>query len=159
MKKILLTQNKFALVDDCDYNYLMWWSWCFIQDGYAIRTDRTNSKQQTIRMHRVILERVGFKNFARSDHKNKNKLDNRRCNLRPATYNQNGYNQNKHKNNTSGYTGVCWHKRDKKWQVIIRRIDGKQIHLGYYGDSEKAARVYNEAAKKYRGEFAVLNEV
>ena len=46
-------------------------------------------------MHRVILERMGFKNFARSDHINRNRLDNRRCNLRPETNHQNGCNRNK----------------------------------------------------------------
>ena len=156
MKKILLTQDKFTLVDDCDYAYLMQWKWCYNQ-GYAVRTDRTKGAQ-TILMHRVILERKGFKNFAQTDHRNQNKLDNRRGNLRPATASQNKCNNSKYKNNTSGHKGAHWHKRKEKWLAQIR-VNGKQIHLGCYDNLKEATRAYNEAAHKCHGEFAVLNEV
>lgn len=107
-------------------------------------------------MHRVILERMGFKDFAQSDHINQDKLDNRRYNLRPATFSQNGCNQGVQKNNTSGYKGVFWNQG--KWMTQIK-VDGKVIYLGYYDDPKEAARAYNKAALKYHGEFAVLNEV
>jgi hypothetical protein len=160
-RKIPLTQGKFAIVDVCDYVYLMQWKWHYQKQrsskGYAARTDRT-SGQRTVRMHRVILEQMGYKNFTHSDHQNRNKLDNRRGNLRSATDSQNQHNQGTRRNNTSGYKGVCWHKRDKKWQARIC-VNGKYIYLGYYDDSKEAALAYNEAALKYHGEFAALNEV
>ena len=162
MKKIPLSQGKFALVDDCDYDYLMQWKWHYHKHhsngGYAIRTDRTNGKQRAVHMHRVILERKGFKNFAQTDHRNQNKLDNRRGNLRPATASQNKCNNSKNKNNTSGYKSVSWDKRREKWRAQIM-INRKNKFLGYYDDPREAARAYNEAALKYHGEFAVLNEV
>jgi hypothetical protein len=157
MKKILLTQDKFTLVDDCDYAYLIQWKWCY-HKGYAIRTDRTNGKQRTELMHRIILEQMGHKNFTYSDHRNRNKLDNRRCNLRPATDSQNQHNASKRKDNTSGYKGVSWHKRAGKWHARIC-VNGKRISLGYYVDPKEAARAYNVAALKYHSEFAVLNGV
>jgi len=155
--KIPLTQGKFAIVGPKDYAFLMQWKWCY-DNGYAARTDRTGSKQRSIYMHRVILGRMGFEDFVRSDHIDRNPLDNRRCNLRPATSSQNGYNRDRHKNNTSGYTGVCWARRKGKWRAQIR-VNKKLKHLGYYDDLKEAARVYDKAALKYHGDFATLNEV
>ena len=109
-------------------------------------------------MHRVILEQMGFKDFTKSDHINRDRLDNRRCNLRPATHSQSACNRGKPKNNTSGYHGVWWEKRREKWFVRIS-VKKKPIFLGYFDDLKEAARVYNEAVLKYHGEFAVLNEV
>lgn len=40
MLHIALTQNKFALVDDCDYDYLNQWSWYYAK-GYAARGKKT----------------------------------------------------------------------------------------------------------------------
>jgi len=159
--RIPLTRGKFAIVGPKDYAFLMQWKWCYLKHhsggGYAVRTDYTNGKQ-TIRMHRVILERMGFKNFVKSDHINRNKLDNRRCNLRPATNSQSQCNQGKRKDNTSGYIGIGWHKQARKWHTRIM-VNRKEMSLGLYDDLKEAARVYNEAALKYHGEFAVLNVI
>jgi len=147
--KIPLTQGKFAIVGSKDYAFLMQWKW-YYGNGYTVR----NSKQ--ILMHRVILERMGFKNFVKSDHINRNTLDNRRCNLRPATNGQSQCNRGKRKDNTSGYIGVSWHQG--KWRADVR-VNKKHIYLGRYNDPREAARAYNEAVLKYHGEFAVLNGV
>ena len=159
MKKIKLTQNKFALVSNEDYEYLNQWKWCAHRDRktfYAVRTvSKGDRKYKTICMHQVIAERMGIKN---PDHADTNGLNNQRSNLRAATRSQQGANRNKGKNNTSGYKGVSWHKRDKKWVSRIK-ISGKLIHLGNFDDIKDAAKAYNEAAIKYFGEFAVLNKV
>jgi hypothetical protein len=109
-------------------------------------------------MHRVILERTGFKNFKDSDHINQVKHDNRRSNLRPATRRQNSCNQGKRNNNTSGYIGVYWSKQRGKWKAQIA-VGNKRKYLGYFTDKKEAACAYNKAAKKYHGEFSVLNRV
>lgn len=149
VKKIPLNQYDFTIVDNYDYDYLMQWDWCY-HNGYATRG------YPTVGMHRIILQRMGFRSFAKSDHINRNKLDNRRCNLRPATDSQNSCNQGIQKNNTSGYKGVHWSYG--KWRAVIG-VNGKKIYLGSYNDPKEAARAYNKAALKYHGEFAVLNEV
>lgn len=57
---------------------------------------------------------------------------------------------------TSQYQGVCWHKRANKWQVRLQ-AEKRGIHLGYFEDEREAARAYDAAARKYRGEKARLN--
>lgn len=154
--RIKLTQGKFAIVGPRDYKFLNQFKW-YYDYGYAVRNGpKVNGRQATIRMHRIILERMGYTNFKASDHTNQDKLDNRRCNLRPATHYQNMCNRSKRKHNTSGFKGVHWRKDRKKWQVTIT-VDGKRIPLGSFDDKLEAARAYNKAAKKYHKEFACLN--
>lgn len=87
------------------------------------------------------------------DHKNLRTSDNRWCNLREATNSQNQMNTLMKPRNISGFKGVCWHQREKRWRASIR-YDGKKIELGYYDTPEKAYAAYCEAAEKHHGEFA-----
>jgi len=86
------------------------------------------------------------------DHIDGNKQNNCLSNLRWATHAENSWNRKKRKDNTSGYTGVSFHKRDGKWQAYIR-VDGKRKHLGSFDTPEEAAAVYREAARELYGEF------
>lgn len=90
------------------------------------------------------------------DHINRNKMDNRRSNLRYATQKENSRNRSKLSVNTSGYIGVSWHIRKRKYVAQIK-IDGHTIHLGSFDNAEDAARVRDKAALFYFGEFANLN--
>ena len=155
--KIPLTQEKFAVVGPKDYVYLMQWKWCYNQ-GYAVRRHCTNGKWRGMLMHRIILERMGYKDFSRSDHINRDPLDNRRCNLRPATSRQSCCNRSKFKSNSSGYIGVHWLPKTKNWCARIQ-TGRRRISLGSYKSKLKAAKVYDEAARKYHGEFATLNGI
>lgn len=162
MKKISLTQDKFALVDDIDYGFLMQWKWCLDSHGYAKRNSRKSDgfdKRITIRMHQIVLIRkLGHSNFKEADHKNQNKLDNQRNNLRPASNSQNRRNRKSYKGSLSKFKGVCWHKCNKKWSVEIG-FEGRRKHLGYFTDEVEAAKAYNRAATKYFKEFAHLNSI
>lgn len=159
MKEIPLTQGKVAIVDDGDFKYLNQWKWWL--DGrptrrtdYARRKIKTpEDKWKKVSMHRAIL------NVAEGvpvDHINGNGLDNRRENLRVCTLTQNMQNAPLRKDSTSGYKGVHWFERRGKWVAYIN-FQGKRVHLGYHDKKEDAAGAYNEAAKKYHGEFARLN--
>jgi hypothetical protein len=91
------------------------------------------------------------------DHKNRDSRDNRRANLRVATHTQNARNRVKiNKKCSSIYKGVFLHKHHKKWGCQIN-VGKKSIHLGYFDNELEAAKCYDEAAKKYHGEFACLN--
>ena len=86
------------------------------------------------------------------DHINGDTLDNRKCNLRICSNQQNCMNANLSKNNTSGYTGVIWHKLSQKWQSEIR-VDGKHIYLGLFINLEDAIEARKQAEIKYFGEY------
>jgi hypothetical protein len=159
MKKIKLTQGKFALVSNIDFTYLNQWKWFAIKhhgNWYAVR-HMSGGTRKLIRMHRLILERMGFIG-PNTDHHNGDGLNNQRRNLRPATHSQNNYNQKLHKKTRSGYKGVSWKKENQKWQGQIM-FNRRNIHLGYFRFKIEAARAYNKAAEKYFGEFACLNKI
>jgi len=158
MKRIQLTQGKFALVDDADFEWLNQWKWYAHKERntfYAMRNVRVGLRWKHVYMHREILG-LGFDDKRQGDHINMDGLDNRRVNLRIATHVENGRNRGKQANNTSGYKGVRWHKHAKKWQARIE-VNGKCKHLGYFIAPEDAARRYDKAARKYHGEFANVN--
>ncbi len=154
MKKIPLTQGKFAIVDDDMFEYLNQWKWCAEKTTYdtyiALRAIHLNNKTKKIRMHRVI---IGNIKGGEVDHINHNTLDNRKCNLRLCTRSQNSQNRNKQRNCTSQYKGVCWHKRRRKWIVQIK-TKKKQIEIGFYESEVEAAKAYESKAKELFGEFA-----
>lgn len=135
MKEIPLTQGKVAIVDDEDYEWLMQWKWRYLigsTNGRAVRSDKINGRYVTIYMHREIVP--GSKMV---DHINKNSLDNRKINLRPADYSLNSRNRNLQSNNSSGMAGVTWAKNRNRW-LAFTRIYGKFKHIGYYHTKEAA---------------------
>lgn len=151
MKYIPLSQGKRAIVDDDDFEYLSQWKWHFAS-GYAVST---TIKKGSTYMHQIVnCTPKGLE----TDHKNGDKLDNRKENLRTATKSQNVHNMGGRKNSTSRYKGVNWDKDRKKWLVRIAN-DKKQKNLGRYRSEEEAALAYNKVAIEYFGEFARLNEI
>ena len=82
------------------------------------------------------------------DHINRNKSDNRICNIRETDDSFNGQNRGLNSNNTSGFRGVYWHESTQKWQASIR-VDGKAIHLGVFDLKEDAKKARISAEKFY----------
>ena len=152
MKRIPLTQGKFALVDDEDYLTISRYKWCFGNNGYAIRSSyKTNSNHSL--MHRMIIDTP---KGMLTDHINGDKLDNRRSNLRIATKSENMMNAGMRTNNKSGFKGVTWSKNAKKWASQIM-INGRHIHFGYFDDPKDAALAHDNGARKYHLDFAKTN--
>jgi hypothetical protein len=114
-------------------------------DGYRrIQIDKTRYYA-----HRLVwLWVYGEVPSCEIDHVNRERDDNRLCNLRLATGAENKQNRAKQNTNTSGYTGVGWNIGKGKWQSRIMR-DGKSIHLGYYDRIEDAVNARAEAKRKY----------
>lgn len=145
MKKIKLTQGRFALVDDEDFIWLSKYKWCFNVKsrklgkdfGYAQRTQHIyfkfkKRKSKTIYMHREIL-----KTKKEIDHINSNTLDNRKQNLRPADRTLQSRNSSSRRNSTSKYVGVHKHKATGKWCVQIK-INYRAKYLGLFSNEEDA---------------------
>jgi hypothetical protein len=153
---VALTQGKFALVDEEDFELVSRFTWCFsaVKDrpdvGYAKTRDNETGRQ--FRLHQLVL---GFPSHM-IDHINRDRLDCRKKNLRAATGKQNQGNREGSKNNTSGYRGVYWHVRDAVWRAQIMR-NKKQIGLGTFQSAEDAARAYDRAAREHFGDFARVN--
>lgn len=150
MSEIKLTKGYVALVDDDDFEELNKYHWQFADSrATAYGGVGEDGKKKRIYMHRLV---TNCPKGMQVDHINHNMLDNRKSNLRICTHKENMMNRPKVKNNTSGYTGVTWHKQWKKWMASIS-VNGGKIHLGYFSDKEEAAKAFKAAAKKYRGEF------
>jgi hypothetical protein len=153
--ELRLPSGHIVLIDNEDYEKLKRYKYYLHKKGYVYRFDYEN-KRKVIYLHREIM---GFPEGKVIDHINRNKLDNRKRNLRIATNKQNLHNSEKSKaKSTSKYKGVCWIKKAKAWQATIT-IDGKQHKIGYFHDENVAAVAYNHYAKMYRKEFAFLNDV
>ena len=170
-RRIALTQGRFAIVDPADYESLSRHKWRLCKTKgknvlYAERgIRRSDGKYSRILMHREVLslslgdvskgELIRPPEGCVIDHVNGSGLDNRRANLRFATVAQNAWNANR-RSGRSGYKGV-WLAKDKGlWRASIVYC-GRRKHLGYFRDKRDAAKAYDQAARQYHGEFAVLN--
>jgi hypothetical protein len=154
-REIPLTQGYVAIVDADDYEHVMaagnWYASVDERRTYARRNmRRDDGRRTTMRLHTFLT------GLHLVDHINGDGLDNRRSNLRSATNAENSKNQRIPVNNTSGFKGVAWHKRDMRWQAYIRLDDGRR-HLGTFTTAEDAAYAYDAAARELFGEFAWLN--
>lgn len=157
MKQIPLTQGKFALVDDQDFELINKFKWCAHKMGntfYADRGIRVDGKCKTILMHRFILGIT--EKTSPVDHKNFNGLDNRRCNIRPCTQSQNNMNRKSYANSSSIYKGVIYRNDNKKWYARIR-INGKNKNIGSFSNEIDAAKAYDFYALQLYKEFANTN--
>lgn len=152
-----LTQGKFALIDEEDRHHVdnQVWSACRYKNlWYAIARIRTDGKYRHAKLHRDIASPP--KGFI-VDHINGNGLDNRRSNLRVCTQRENMHNTTRWRvNNTSGFIGVHWSKKAKKWCAQVR-MGGRAIWLGEFDDPVEAAKVRDVAVIKMHGPFAPLN--
>ena len=150
MKLLPLSNGQNSLVDDEDFSILNKHKWTVNNTGHVWRNGVKDRKNHGISISRFIM---GFPKDC-VDHINGNLLDNRKSNLRICKLEDNAKNKTIYKNNKSGFKGVVRHKG--RWQASIA-VDKKDIYLGMFQDKDKAALAYNEAAKKYHGEFAKLN--
>jgi HNH endonuclease len=160
MKRIALSQGKYALVDDEDYQELNKYKWhTYLSTNkkyYASRNSpRIKGVKHLIKMHRMIMgcEKADGKNV---DHINGDTLDNRRSNLRLCTVQENNLNKGRQINNKSGYKGVYKHSQYDVYVAQIK-VGKKRIHIGVYKTAIDGAKAYDEMARIHHGEFAWQN--
>lgn len=106
-------------------------------------------------LHDYLFEhRVGFE----IDHINLDTLDNRRCNIRYCTHQQNQMNQPLQKNNTSGVSGVSYYPPRRKFRARIK-VCQKEIHLGYFDTFEDAVKARNIGMRCMFGQYGRYDNV
>ncbi len=156
MKEIKLTQGMVALVDDEDFEYLNQWRWHACRSGKTFCARRISTQTNYVRRSPILLHRVimNTPKDMQCDHINHNGLDNRKCNLRNCTCQENL--RNRRSTGSVKYTGVSMRSTERKFWARIC-VDGISISLGWFVHAWAAAIAYDRAAKKYFGEFANLN--
>lgn len=148
--RIELNTGDFAFVDECDVHLIAGNNWYLSKTGYVRRAvPRVNGRNATIDMHRLIVECPQGQCV---DHVDRNKLNNRRSNLRLATNSLNQANR-RSKRGENSLKGFTWNRASGKWQASIKK-DGKYKHLGMFDTAEDANKAYEQAAKAMFGEFA-----
>lgn len=152
--RVPLTKGFEALIDIDDVDKASGKNW-HVKIGkgglpYAARDVSSATKRRFEYLHKVV---VSAPEGLLVDHRDGNTLDCRKSNLRPATKQQNQTNQKTRSDNSSGYKGVSWAKREKRWFAKIT-VNGKQKGLGYFNSAEEAYLAYCKAAIDLHGEFA-----
>jgi len=156
MKEIKLSNSLLkALVDDRDFELLSKFAWypqVKEQGVYAQTWIKTNRGAKQITMHSMLT------GYPRTDHRDRNSLNNQRSNLRPCTNAQNSWNSGIYSTNKSGFKGVSFDRRTDSWRAQIT-FNYTNHNLGRFDTKEEAALAYNEAAQIFFGEFAYQNKI
>lgn len=158
MKLIPLSQGKCAMVDDEDFERVSqykWRYWSNKRNEYAQTHVYRNGKRTTIKLHSFIMQPP---KGVWVDHIDRNGLNCTRLNMRYATRSENRRNTCMRADNCSGFRGVSFEGRARKWKAQIGH-NGRNISLGYYATPEAAAHAYDKAATKLHGAFATLNNI
>ena len=136
--------GKFALVDDDLFEVVKHRRWTVSVNGYVI-------SNRTYLHHLAVERRPGL--FI--DHRNKNKLENRRENLRLCKKAEHGRNHRIFSTNQSGFHGVSrWGK--SKWEARIWH-NYRCYRLGVFDTAEEAASFRDQVALELHGDYASLS--
>jgi hypothetical protein len=138
-----------------DYDKIKDYCWYFASDGYVIANNIYDENSYLILIHRLVMDCAEDMEV---DHKFHNRFDNRKEFLRIVTSSQNRMNVGIKNNNSSGVTGVYWHKKHEHWQASIG-VNGKLIHLGIFDNFDEAVEVRKQAEIEYFGEYQYKEKV
>lgn len=156
MKNIPLTQGEVALVDDENFEKVCTYKWYLHNSGYGARRGRKGERSVVFLHHQISgIPEDGLQ----TDHINRDRLDNRKSNLRVATRSQNCANRAKPNIETSSeYKGVYFDYQSGRWRSVIE-IEGKKKSIGRFSKEQDAALAYNKAAINLFGTYAKLNKI
>jgi hypothetical protein len=153
-------ENLMAMVSPIDAKWALNTNWQVSTGGYIARGKwkKGFNTSESIKLHLEVAKLTGvWEEGFLVDHKNRNKLDCRRANLRKATKSQNAANT-EYSTGISQYKGVSF-RTDKTWSAwrAYIKVNYEFIDLGSYDTEENAAIAYDLAAIEYFGEFSCTN--
>lgn len=146
--------KKCSAIIDISSSHLIKHKWNLSNTGYPY----TYINGSPVMLHRAVIGKNPKHKV--TDHINRNKLDNRRSNLRFVSQHINTMNVGISKNNKTGYKGVSLHKLhngDIKYRACIWKLY-KRIHIGVYDTPKEASLAYNRVALDLYGKDAYINE-
>lgn len=151
------TNNETFFVDRSDVIKISGRYWGIMKMGnnhkYVCTRMYSGGECKVVMLHRFIM---GAQKGQDVDHLDGNGLNNMRSNLRVCSHAENGANRRKIAKSASVYKGLT--RCGGGWCVRIKK-DYKSHYIGCFKNESEAATAYNDAAKKYFGAFAKLNEV
>ncbi len=142
------------LIDDADLVWVSQFQWSLSEQRYCYRHD---TDRGYVRLHREVMGIRDRKVYV--DHKDGNRLDNRRENLRVATPQQNAANnapKSCYAGNARGSTYKGVSRRRERWRMNIKLPDGRKIDK-LYNDEQEAARAYDGLSLFFYGPFCRKN--
>lgn len=124
--------------------------WYVDNDGYLTSSYYYLGRLRIVRFHRIV---ANAKPGQWVDHRDKNRANNRKENLRCCSFSENNRNRGLYATNTSGVTGVTFDKRRKRWAASIT-YNSKRIFIGRFQNKEDAIAARLETEIRLFGEFA-----
>ncbi len=154
MKQIHLTQGQAAIVDDEDFEKVNSFKWYaawkeHTKSYYAVRQVCTKGVVKNIYLHRLIMDTP---DHLVCDFVNGDTLDNRKQNLRNCTKEEDHRNRRVNRESKTGVKGVSWLPKFQRYEVSIK-LNGKRVFNKRFKTLEEAKEAYDEASKKYHGEY------
>lgn len=142
------THHGYAKIGPTDYEeYMAGRSWYMSSSGYLTRRRPGNERPCHVFLHRLILGIDGEPGVF-GDHINRDRLDNRRCNLRIVTNAENSQNRGSKPGSTSRYRGVSWSRTKRSWRVEVSVANERHL-LGYFEDEDEAGRIAAEFRRQH----------
>lgn len=147
----ITNSGKEFIIDTDDFEKVKNYCWYISSQGYVCANSR-NGNSKRLNIHRIVMD---AKKGDLVDHKNWNKLDNRKSNLRLASKSQNNTNIKLKSNNTTGYPGITMNKSGS--YVVRISQNGTRIYLGTYKNFEDAVKVRRSAEIELHGDWSGEN--
>ena len=136
------------IIDKEDRQIVEKYYWFKNDSGYWVSASNYSYNHCFLRIHRLLLDAQQGEYV---DHKDRDRSNNRKSNLRFVTQQENNINRTKQSNNKSGFIGIYWDKQTSMWRSQIK-INKKIITLGRYQNIEDAVKTRLYAELKYFGE-------
>lgn len=157
-KHVKEVESNIMLVSSCDLDYVLKYRWYLNKSGYPGTYGTIDNEikfSRPVPLHQLLHPDVPYGHVV--DHINRNKLDNRRDNLRICTSIENSYNKTKPVNSKQKYKGVkTVGKKNPTYTASITK-DGITREIKGISTEEEAAKIYDMMAEEVFGHFAAKN--